>query len=227
MELDQKLAATDIASLLRRDIAGGAFQAHDRLPPERVLSETYRAARGTVRKALMQLEDEGFVDIRAGSGTYVREQASAVSPASIANASPLELIDARFALEPHVCRLAVLNARPADFERMDDLCTAMEAYVDDPVRFSEADTDFHRALVESTRNGLLIWIIDQIGNVRGQDDWTRMRQLTLNTQTIETYNTQHRRILDAIRAREPERAAETMKAHLETARLSLMRASAT
>jgi GntR family uxuAB operon transcriptional repressor len=227
MELDHKLAAPDIAALLRREISSGLLQANDRLPPERVLSETYHAARGTVRKALMQLEDEGFVEIRAGSGTYVLQQPEETSAASIANATPLELIDARFALEPHVCRLAVLHARPGDFDRLDALCSDMENCINDPSRFSEADTNFHRALVDSTRNGLLTWIIDQIGNVRSQDDWTRMRQLTLDTKTIEIYNQQHRAVLDAIRAREPEKAANTMKDHLETARLSLNRASAT
>ena len=76
-------------------------------------------------------------------------------------------------------------------------------------------------------NGLLIWIIDQIANVRAQDDWTRMRHLTLDTRTINQYNAQHRQILNAIRTREPERAANIMKEHLETARLSLTRAAET
>ena len=136
-------------------------------------------------------------------------------------------MDARFALEPHSCRLSVLHGRHADFDRMEELCEQMEASLDDPAAFSEADTQFHRAIADSTRNGLLVWILTQIGSVRGQDDWTRMRRLTLDEPTITTYNRQHRQILDALRAREPERAATIMKEHLETARLSLTRASET
>ena len=71
----------------------------------------------------------------------------------------------------------------------------------------------------------LIWLIGQINAVRTLDEWTRMRHLTLDEQIIRTYNTQHREILNAIRSREPERAAVKMKQHLETARLSLMRAA--
>lgn len=223
----QRMGAADIAALVRREISKGTLQRHDRLPPERVLSDTYGAARGTVRKALMQLEDEGFVETRPGSGTYVVHEAQTVAAGAIDNATPLELMDARFALEPHICRLAVLHGRRADFDRMEELCTLMETQVDDPTAFSEADTAFHRALADSTRNGLLIWIITQIGSVRGQDDWTRMRRLTLDGQTISTYNAQHRQILNALRTREPERAANIMKEHLETARLSLTRASET
>lgn len=224
---DQKLGAADIAALVRREISKGNLQLHDRLPPERVLSETYGTARGTVRKALTRLEQEGYVEIRAGSGTYVVHKPDDVTTDAIENASPLELMDTRFALEPHICRLAVLHGRHADFDRMDALCTRMETCANDPVGFSEADTEFHRAIVDSTRNGLLIWIIDQIGNVRSADDWTRMRHLTLDARTIRTYNGQHRQILNAIRTREPERAANIMKEHLETARLSLTRASET
>ena len=54
-----------------------------------------------------------------------------------------------------------------------------------------------------------------------------MRQLTLNAAMIDQYNVQHRDILNALRSREPERAAAKMKAHLETARLSLTRAAET
>lgn len=223
----QKMGAADIAALMRREISKGGLQKHDRLPPERVLSEQYHAARGTVRKALDMLETEGLVETRAGSGTYVIHQAESVAASEIENATPLELMDARFALEPHICRLSVLHGRRADFDTMETLCQRMETCSDDPAAFSEADTAFHRALADSTRNGLLIWVIDQIANVRGQDDWTRMRRITLDAQTISTYNAQHRQILNALRTREPERAANVMKEHLETARLSLTRASET
>ena len=77
----------------------------------------------------------------------------------------------------------------------------------------------------STRNNLLIWLINQINTVRSLEEWTRMRHLTLNEQIIRHYNTQHREILNALRSREPERAAVKMKEHLESARMSLMRAA--
>ena len=222
-----KLGASDIAALIRREITKGNLHLHDRLPPERVLAETYGAARGTVRKALNLLAKEGFVDIRPGSGTYVVYQPENTNPGAIEHATPLELMDTRFALEPHICRLAVLHGRRDDFDKLDALCSQMETLEDDPVAFSEIDTEYHRRLTECTRNGLLIWIIDQIANVRNQDDWSRMRHLTLDARTINLYNVQHRQILNAIRTREPERAANMMKEHLETARLSLTRASET
>ncbi len=227
MPNDKKLGATDIAALIRREISKGNLLFNDRLAPERMLADTYGAARGTVRKALTLLEEEEYVETRPGSGTYVIYKPSDSSPGEIENATPLELMDTRFALEPHICRLAVLHGRRGDFERMETLCTEMEQLADEPTAFSDADTQFHRALTHSTRNGLLIWIIDQIASVRAQDDWARMRHLTLDAETIKRYNIQHRQVLEAIRAREPERAANVMKKHLETARVSLTRAAET
>ncbi|MCY3984967.1 MAG: FadR/GntR family transcriptional regulator [Roseovarius sp.] len=222
-----KPGADGIVALIRREISNGNLQLNDRLPPERELAESHCAARGTVRRALTRLEREGFVTIRPGSGTYVAKRPDMEKVGAIEQATPLELMDARFALEPHICRLAVLNGKPDDFSRLDSLCKTMDESVGDPVEFSEADSKFHRTLADCTRNGLLIWIIDQIAGVRSQDEWTRMRRLTLNVRTIADYNLQHRQILNALRAREPEQAANIMKEHLETARLSLTRASET
>lgn len=223
----QRRGAAEIASVVRRAIQNGRFHPGERLPSERELAKSYEVARGTLREALNKLADEGLVEIRPGSGTYVcattREDASRI----VLNARPLELIDARFALEPHICRLAVLHARLDDFDRAEELLSLMDDSLSDPVAFATADTEFHIVLAEATGNPLLIWIIREVSQVRNLDQWAQMRHLTLNEKVIADYNLQHRNILNAIKTREPERAANQMKEHLETARLSLTRAAAT
>ena len=220
-----KLGAADIAAMMRRKILKGDLRIHDRLPAERQLAADHGVARNTVRESLARLAREGYVETRPGSGTYVTFELEEPSTRAIEQATPLELIDARFALEPHICHLSVLQGRRADFDRLEALCRRMEAATDDPAAFAEADTEFHLVLAETTGNGLLTWVIGRINSVRSQDEWTRMRRLTLDGKMIARYNAQHRRILSAIRAREPERAALAMKEHLETARLSLTRAA--
>jgi len=223
----QKLSSSDLTRLLRQAIRNGEFAAQDRLPSERILAERFGTARGTVRSAIAKLEREGAVETRPGSGTYVVGHGVGVTNQIVANATPLELIDARFALEPHSCRLAVLNARNADFEKLYALMSEMETAVDNPTLFSELDTKFHALLAETTGNTLLIWIVAQINSVRNQEQWSLMRNLTLNPDTIREYNRQHRDIVDAIKKREPELAAQLMKTHLEAARLTLTRSAST
>ncbi len=221
----RKAGSSEIATQLRRDIMRGGLSHNERLPSERVLAEEFGVARNTVRDALLKLEADAFVQIRRGSGTYVTYEGPEGNAQAVENAGPLELIDARFALEPHICRLNVLHGKKSAFEEMERLCEKMEASVSDPLAFSEADTQFHRCLAEASGNSLLIWIIGQINAVRSREEWTRMTRLTLDEKTISHYNVEHRQILNAIRTREPERAASLMKEHLETARMSLTRAA--
>jgi GntR family uxuAB operon transcriptional repressor len=218
--------SADLAAVLRRDIKEGRLASHERLLSERKMAEQFGVARGTVREALSRLVDEGLVEIRRGSGAYVIFEPPEPSNDVIENARPLELMDTRFAVEPHICRLAVLHARPKDLAFAGSLLEKMEASTQDPTAFAAADTAFHTRLAESTGNSLLIWIVGQINSVRHQREWSMMREITLTENMIREYNRQHRAILEAIMAREPERAANLMKEHLETARLSLMRSAA-
>ena len=224
----RRTGSSEIASVLRSEISDNTWNEFDRLPPERELAARFGVSRGTVRDALAKLSKENLVEIRRSSGSFVTPYKRAeFADLPFESIRPLELIDARFALEPHICRLAVLNARRADFEDLEVLLESMEAEVNDRINFSELDAEFHARLVETTGNQLLVWMARQIDRVRIQDEWMRMRRLTLEPPIIVQYNSQHRRIVDAIRKRDPELAANIMKEHLETARLSLTRAAAT
>lgn len=61
-----------ISELLQREIAAGHWQIGERLPVEAVLAADLGVAVGTLRKALSALEDDGLLERRQGSGTYVR-----------------------------------------------------------------------------------------------------------------------------------------------------------
>ena len=61
-----------VADILRREIAEGIFRDGDKLTTEEELRFRFRVSRQTVRQAIAQLEDDGLVDRRRGSGTYVR-----------------------------------------------------------------------------------------------------------------------------------------------------------
>jgi len=216
----------DIAKNLRGELYNGQYKPMDRLPPERELAQQYGASRGTIRKALNLLQDEKLIAIKKSSGVYITTQIDEQEQSIFKHARPLELMDTRFAFEPHICRLLVLNARNKDIAIMIELVEAMEHTFDDASKFADLDARFHSQLVSSTGNALLKWIAMQISLVRKNQEWSRMRSLTLNAKIIAEYNSQHRKIVTAIQQRDPESAADAMKEHLETARLSLTRAAA-
>jgi GntR family transcriptional regulator len=64
-----------IADILRLAIEGGVYQPGDRLPSERELATTHGSARNTAREAIGILQAEGLLDVRHGSGAYVRRKA--------------------------------------------------------------------------------------------------------------------------------------------------------
>lgn len=205
---------------------GGELLRGERLPPERAFADQFGVSRGTVRDALRRLEEGGFVEKRPGSGTYVTySDAETVSIAQ--STSPLELIDTRYALEPQIVRLAVLNATDQALVKAESALEVMERSVYDPDTFSFSDEAFHLALAECTRNAMLVWITRRVSEVRKNAEWARMRQLTLSADIIRRYNAQHREVFEAVRQRDAERGARVMRAHLDLARRTLVNAAST
>ena len=70
--MSEKPKYLQVADILRREIAGGAFRDGDTLTTEEELRLRFRVSRQTVRQAISLLEEDGLVDRRRGSGTYVR-----------------------------------------------------------------------------------------------------------------------------------------------------------
>jgi GntR family uxuAB operon transcriptional repressor len=217
--------AADIAGALRKQISSAHFAQNDRLPPERVLAEQFSVARGTVREALKQLEDTGFVERRAGSGTYVTYSERDETRSIVETTRPLELIDARFAVEPQMVRLAVLHATELDLAKTETHLRTMEDCGGDALAFADADDRFHLALAQCSQNALIVWMMQKMHEVRSHSQWARMRTITLEPGIINLYNAQHRAIIDAIRSRDADAAGRLMKEHLETARRSLVEAA--
>lgn len=55
-------------------ILSGTYKAGEKIPSEHVLQESYNVSRQTVRKAILELSNEGFLRSERGSGTYVSSQ---------------------------------------------------------------------------------------------------------------------------------------------------------
>ena len=97
--------------------------------------------------------------------------------------------------------------------------------VTDARQFADLDERFHLALADAAHNPMIKWMMQKTHEVRSHSQWARMRTLTLNRPIIDTYNRQHRQIVDAIRARDAEGARDAMRTHLDTARRSLVEAT--
>jgi DNA-binding FadR family transcriptional regulator len=215
-----------ITAYLQRAIETGAYSEGDRLPPERQLAETFKAARSTVRRALDRLEKDGLVSRRLGSGTFVGAPIPAGRRPSdlIDELSPLQLIEARIAVEPFTTRLAVLHCTRRTLDEMDQVLAHAEA-TRDKDEFSKWDGEFHLLLARASNNPLLVNVYRQINHVRLHAQWDAMKEKILTPEVIAEYSRQHRGILQAIHVRDAQLAQTLMSEHLEKARDDLMKAA--
>ncbi|MDH3663211.1 MAG: FadR family transcriptional regulator [Alphaproteobacteria bacterium] len=216
---------TMIVAELRDAIETGAYGHGQRLPAERDLAKHYGASRTTVREALGQLEGEGLVIRKVGSGTFVNWPTTQFAGAIADVTSPLELMEVREAIEPHLARMVVVHASAKDLEQLEKALADLEACAGAQAAFSSADERFHMALAEATGNPLMAWIYGQVNDVRCHDQWTEMKKKVLSAEAIGIYNRQHRALLEAIRKRDAAAAVAVVKEHLEQARCDLMGAS--
>jgi DNA-binding FadR family transcriptional regulator len=216
-----------ISAQLRNAIEAGTYNKGDQLPPERELAVAFRAARSTVRRALDELQRAGLVSRKLGSGTFVTAS-SAANPLGgdvTEVISPLQLIDARCAVEPFTTRLAVLNATRRDLADMENVLARAEACNDDKDEFSKWDAEFHLLIARASRNPLALIFYKQINIVRLHAQWDAMKEKILTPEVIAEYHVQHRGIFRAINQRDAQLVETLIKEHLAKARDDLLQAN--
>lgn len=174
------------------------------------LADSLGVSRTPVREALLQLSSEGFLTALGSKGFQVR----IFTEKEIA-----DTFEAREAIEAWVVqRLAARD----DFETapLDEAAARMEraAEANDADAFMEADAAFHLCLVHALDNHLLT---AQMENIRDRISLLGRRALAVQGRMKEVLE-EHRRIVEAIRARDASAGARQMSEHLEATRKRLL-----
>ena len=207
---------------LREAIVNGVYHFNERLPSERDLAEQFSAARGTIRAALRQLEQANLVRRRFGGGAFVAYNSKFEREEIAEETSPLELIETRLAIEPHVVKLVVTNANNRDLKKLEEALNQVVANKTDPNAFSTADEAFHLMLAHCSQNPLLIWMYQRINDIRAHSQWSERKNNILTSEKIARYNQQHAELLRLIVRRDMEGAARAMVDHLNQAKKDLL-----
>lgn len=220
--LQVQRGAAGVFNHLREAIINGDYHFNERLPSERELATQFAAARGTIRAALQQLEQANLVRRRFGSGAFVSYNNRLDQEDIAEETSPLELIETRLAIEPHVVRLVVVNATNRDLKKLSKALDHVVASTADPDTFSTADEAFHLMLAHSSQNPLLIWMYQRINDIRAHSQWSERKNNILAPAKIAQYNHQHTELLRLIVRRNIEGAAQAMTHHLHQAKKDLL-----
>ncbi|QCP52128.1 FadR family transcriptional regulator [Trinickia violacea] len=203
--------AAQILALIRQ----GEFPAGERLPPERELALKLGVSRPSLREALIALEIGGQVEIRMGSGVYVRDgSADDVNAMSALGDSPSELMQARAAIEGSVVVLAAARMTAATLDRLRRTIERMRRLAAAGKSPVEADRQFHMLIAETAGNSVLSRFVGELFDSRHDPIAAAMRGHTESAQTWTAAVEEHEDVLKALQAGDPIAAQTAMRAHL-------------
>ncbi len=213
-----KKTAMLLAQRIVAEIADGGLEPGASLLSEREMLEEYGVARGTLREALRFLEIQGVITIRTGPGggpvvnaPASRHLASIIAMMLQLDGAPFRaVLEARATLEPWMARRAAERRTDEQLERLHASVRRLEAHGTGDGDFLDENTAFHAEIADAAGNevfsmiiGSLNWIVD--GSVLG---------VTYSEPQRTAIAREHRRIYQAIVARDGERAAAAMAVHM-------------
>jgi GntR family transcriptional repressor for pyruvate dehydrogenase complex len=209
--LPEKIVAR-ILSLIREKQLGPG----DKLPPERELAAMMQVSRPSLRTALRALSLLNIVEIRQGDGTYVTslDPKSLIEPLEFVFALDvstfLELLEARKILEVGIAELAAHQITDEEIAELEACLDRSAGLVDDREAFLQKDRELHTRITEASRNPILTRFMQSISQL----DLAGRRRTAIIPGMILQSLEDHRTIVAALKARDPEAARQTMLRHL-------------
>lgn len=196
------------------------LQPGDRLPSVRELSDRFGVAVPTLREAIRRLEAFGVVEVRHGSGIFVR---SAHPPLMLANPHAnaidsqviLDLIDARILFEPWCAGIAARHPEHPGVAALAGILARAEAAIDtDDDALQAANMAFHRGVATCAGNVVLAQVMTLLTEIYASEQSV---MLTISNQRRHDHE-EHCAILAAIQEGNPALARERMHDHLVSVR---------
>jgi GntR family transcriptional repressor for pyruvate dehydrogenase complex len=189
----------------------------DRLPAERDLAATMGVSRSSLREALRALTVLGVTEMRHGTGTYVSslEPDLLVRPLSfvlsLSDGGFDQLFEARKVVEPAMAALAARRIDDETLDRLDALITRADAVIENAEAFLVADVELHDVIRETAANAILGRFMESIHALALASRKATGARRAVRDQTVKD----HRAIVAALRARDPDAAAAAMHQHLD------------
>lgn len=206
-----------IADTLKRQILEGSYRPGQKLPAEPALADALQVNRFTVREALKELEKLGLIERRAGVGTVVLDYAEHASfgviehlvldAAGRVNTKVLaDLLETTRILSAEIATLAAERRTHEDLRTVEVLVAKMKSE-NNLSRLFWLDFDLNWALAGAARNVVPRLFLN---SVRGLlEKYTHLLETLWVSPGSITEGYDH--VLDAIRAKDPERARALMK----------------
>jgi GntR family transcriptional repressor for pyruvate dehydrogenase complex len=217
--ISEEIAARVLALIQQGQLSPGS-----KLPPERELAEMMQVSRPSLREALRALSIMNIIEIRQGDGTYV----SSLEPDllvehldfvfSINDSAIIELFEARRIVEVGLAAMAAQRITDEDIDKLEVCLARSTETVEDPAAFMVADIELHQLIIETARNPFLKRFMTSIYHLSRASRMRTMEIPGIREQAAQD----HKMIVQALKARDPEQARQAMLEHLNNIESKLL-----
>ncbi|MGQ3672950.1 transcriptional regulator LldR [Xanthobacter sp. TB0136] len=225
--------ADELAEQLEVMIHARGIKPGERLPAERKLALEMQVSRSSLREAIQKLASRGLLISRPGGGTYVQDvttnwtESAIVDPLStLFRDNPeyrFDVLEIRDALEGAAAYHAAIRATEEDKRNLLEQFESMISLHGSPHPMDEAHADaaFHLAIAAASHNLVLYQIMRGLFDLLQANISHNLEKLYTLPRVFEPLSEQHRELMDAIIAGEPERARRAACIHIDFVRSSL------
>jgi GntR family transcriptional regulator, transcriptional repressor for pyruvate dehydrogenase complex len=201
-------------------IRGGRFAAGSKLPAERELAATFNTSRQTIREALYRAELVGLIEVRHGTGSFVKAGAArhdfdeSLNQLITQEAHRIsEFFDIRRALEGWCAAHAARMARESDIQTLAAKVQRMRELELTDDAWETTDIEFHLAVATATRNPLAIRMMEILRESFAA--FYRLKRFIPNKEDKQLIWQHHFDVYDAIRRHAPEDARKAIIEHMD------------
>jgi GntR family transcriptional repressor for pyruvate dehydrogenase complex len=202
----------EISRYIKDHIESGAWPEGGKIESEEEMAKRMGVSRASVHATIQRFIAYGVLESFQGKGTFVRGRANVLTSKNLSpdkGATLLQLMQFRMSLEETSAYLAAAQPTEEDIGFLEECLHNMDS--EDTALYSKSDGLFHRRIAAMTHNPLFEQYTDLLfaSNIDKQE----MIVTSLGKESGRFY---HRRLIEAIRAKNQVLAQETMHEHLQT-----------
>ncbi|WP_459129848.1 FadR/GntR family transcriptional regulator [Guggenheimella bovis] len=217
---ERVLLYQEVVEDLYKIIDAQNIQPGEKLPSERELIEYLQVSRNVLREAFHVLEARGVVISRQGKGRFLREQPKEIDnmrydslSKNLERYSMVEAYQVRQALEVHGIGLLIMNASDDDIVEIERAYKKLDAQFHATGK-TQGEFELHRLYAEKTGNQFLTRTLEIVISAINEMMYGKFYDV------LENYNFKdemlsHKKIIEAIRERDVEKARKLMFEHLQ------------
>jgi len=213
------LLSSDVARRLEAFVLDGGYKPGDKLPSERELALKFGVSRTAIREGIKLLSQSGLLQSSVGRGLYVGELSTEPVLSSLnvllrlGGGTVRDVVEVRNALEVLAARLAAVHATDEQLAELESLVETMAAKRAKLEPYGEEGPAFHLVMARASQNPLLVAMLEPALSLM-----YRVERHTLYSGPQGKPGTQrgldnHRRILEALKQRDPDAAAAAIEDH--------------